>query len=109
MAHGFYPGDSTLSGDLHFDNERWTDQKTVSGDGKYNLFSVAVHEIGHCIGLLHSTEDKDSIMQPIYKPGFSVENKKKILPESDIKTVQEMYGAAKHVTVAAIFNSNKPK
>jgi len=45
LAHGFYPGNSTLSGDLHFDNEKWSDQKTVSGDGKYNLFSVAVHEI----------------------------------------------------------------
>ena len=65
LAHGFYPGDSTLSGDLHFDNERWSDQKTVSGDGKFNLFSVAVHEIGHCIGLFHNTEDKDSIMRTI--------------------------------------------
>jgi len=73
---------------------RWSDQKTVSGDGKYNLFSVAVREIGHCIRLFHNTEDKDSIMRPIYKPGFSVENKNKILSESDIKTVQEMYGAA---------------
>jgi len=109
LAHGFYPGDSTLSGDLHFDNERWSDQKTVSGDGKFNLFSVAVHEIGHCIGLFHNTEDKDSIMQPVHKPGFSVENKNKILSESDIKTVQEMYGAAKNVIVTAIFNSNKAK
>ena len=65
LVHGFYPGDSTLSGDLHFDNERWSDQKTVSGDGKFNLFSVAVHEIGHCIGLFHNTEDKDSIMRTI--------------------------------------------
>jgi len=79
LAHGFYPGNSTLSGDLHFDNERWSDQKTVSGDGEFNLFSVAVHEIGHCIGLFHNTEDKDSVMQPIYEPGFSVENKNKIL------------------------------
>jgi len=55
----------TLSGDLHFDSEIWTDQKTVLGDGKFNLFSVAVYEIGHCIGLFHNTEDKDSIMQPI--------------------------------------------
>ena len=31
LAHGFYPGNSTLSGDLHFDNVRWSDQKTVSG------------------------------------------------------------------------------
>jgi len=98
-----------LSGDLHFDNERWSDQKTVSGGGKYNLFSVAVHEIGLCIGLFHNTEDKDSIMRPIYKSGFSVENKNKIISESDIKTVQEIYGAAKHVIVTAIFNSNKAK
>ena len=98
-----------MSGDLHFDNERWSDQKTVSGGGKYNLFSVAVHEIGLCIGLFHNTEDKDSIMRPIYKSGFSVENKNKIISESDIKTVQEIYGAAKHVIVTAIFNSNKAK
>ena len=107
LVHGFYPGNSTLSGDLHFDNERWSDEQTVSGDGKFNLFSVAVHEIGHCIGLFHNTEDKDSIMQSIYKPGFSVENKNNILSESDIKTVREMYDAAKHVIVTAIFNSNK--
>jgi len=109
LAHGFYPGNSTLSGDLHFDHERWLDLKTVSGDGKCNLFSVAVHEIGHCIGLFHNTEDKDSIMLPIYKPGFSVENKNKILSETDIKTVQEMYGAARNLFVTAIFNSYKPK
>ena len=109
LAHGFYPGNSALSGDLHFDNERWSDQKTVSGDGKYNLFSNAVHGIGHCIELFHNTEDKDSIMQSIYKPRFSVENKNKILSESDSKIVQEMYGTAKHVIVTAIFNSNKAK
>ena len=85
LAHGFYPGNSTLSGDLHFDNERWSDQKTVSGDGKYNLFSVAVHEIGHCIGLFHNTEEKDSVMQPIYKPELSVENKKKYLLNLTLK------------------------
>jgi len=109
LAHGFYPGDSTLSGDLHFENERWSDQKTVSGHGKFNLFLVAVHEIGHCVGLFHNTEDKDSIMRPIYHPGFSVENKNNSLSATDIKTVREMYGAAKHVIVTAIFNSNKPK
>jgi len=109
LAHGFYPGDSTLSGDLHFDNERLSDQKTVSGDGKFNLFSVTVHEIGHCIGLFHNTKDKNSIMQPIYQPVFSIENKNNILSESDIQTVQEMYGIAKRVIVTVIFNSNKPK
>ena len=109
LAHGFHLGNATLSGDLHFDNERWSDQKTVSVDGKFNLFSVAVHKMGHCIGLFHNTENKDSVMQPIYKPGFSSENKNNILSESDKQTVQEMYGAAKHVIVTAIFNPNKAK
>ena len=48
-------------------------------------------------------------MQPIYKSGFSVENKNKILSDSDIKTVHEMYGVAKKVIDTAIFNSKKSK
>jgi len=44
-------------------------------------------------------------MHPIYKSGFS--NKK--LSESDIKTVQEMYGAERNVIVTAIFNSKQTK
>jgi len=48
-------------------------------------------------------------MQPIYKPGFSAENKNNILSESDKQTVQEMYSAAKNVIVTAIFHSNKAK
>jgi len=48
-------------------------------------------------------------MQTIVKSGFSVENKNTILSESDLKTVREMYGAAKHVIVTAIFHSNKAK
>jgi len=44
-------------------------------------------------------------MQQIYKPGFS----NKILSESDIKTVHEMYGASKNVIVTEIFNSKKAK
>ena len=66
---------------------------------------MAVHELGHALGLYHNTEDKDSIMHPIYKSGFS----NKALSESDIKTIQEMYGAAKNVIVTAIFNAKQAK
>ena len=70
---------------------------------------MAVHKLGHALGLYHNTEDKDRFMQPIYKPRFSAENKNKIISEPDIKTIQEMYGAARNVIVTAIVNSNKAK
>jgi len=40
LAHGFCPSGSgqRVSGDLHFDNENWTVEKTTSGCAKYNLF-----------------------------------------------------------------------
>ena len=60
LAHGFYPGPG-IGGDLHFDaEENWTDQETPPG---HNLFVVAVHGIGHCLGLTHS-QSADSIMYP---------------------------------------------
>jgi len=91
LAHVFHPGNSAICGDIHFDSDNWTDQKTVSGDGKYNLFSVATHGLGHALGLYHS-DDPDSVMAPIYKHGFSTENRDKILSESDKSLIQTMYG-----------------
>ncbi|KXJ15823.1 Hatching enzyme [Exaiptasia diaphana] len=67
LAHAFYP----KSGQLHFDDdELFTDGTTVGT----NLLAVAVHEIGHSLGLAHSTE-VTSIMFPIahkYKPNLTL-------------------------------------
>ena len=74
----------------------------------YTLFSVAVHELGYSLGLFHCNK-KDSVMQPFYQHGFSVENKNEILGQSDIENIQEMYGKIKTVEVRAIYNSKKAK
>ncbi|XP_068697556.1 matrilysin-like [Montipora foliosa] len=59
LAHAFFPKE----GDLHFDyNEKWTDGVTYG----INLFSVALHEIGHLLGLRHS-KNRSAIMHETYK------------------------------------------
>ena len=97
LAHGFYPG-SGIGGDLHFDEEEnWTDQETPPN---HNLYVVAVHEIGHCLGLTHS-QNADSVMYPSYKHELS-KLSHNILSKEDIERIQHAYGKPKY----KIFDNN---
>ena len=87
LAHGFYPGPG-IGGDLRFDaDENWTDQETPPG---HNLFVVAVHKIGHCLGLTH-LQGADSIMYLTYKHELSKQSLG-IRSQKDIKRIQKAYG-----------------
>lgn len=56
----------SFGGDIHFDDdEKWEISSNYSEDGT-DFFSVAVHELGHSLGLSHSTIPT-SIMFPYYK------------------------------------------
>jgi len=64
LAHTFYPpplSTEPLAGDVHFDDtESWHTGSYV------DLFSVALHELGHALGLAHS-DDPTAVMYPYYK------------------------------------------
>jgi len=81
LAHGYFSG-SEIGGDLHFDDSKnWFVEETPPG---HNLFVVAVHEIGHCLGLT-DLENTDSVMFPSYKHELSKLPKKNILSKYDIE------------------------
>ncbi|XP_040278406.1 collagenase 3-like [Bufo bufo] len=84
LAHAFPPGEH-LGGDVHFDDdETWT----VDSED-CNLFSVAVHEFGHTMGLAHSSNPY-ALMYPIYN---YLTSENFTLPADDILGIQELYGS----------------
>ncbi|XP_028656004.1 matrilysin-like [Erpetoichthys calabaricus] len=83
LAHAFSPG-SGLGGDAHFDNdETWT-----TSSRKFNLYLVAAHELGHSLGLDHSS-NPIALMYPTYK---YVNTNGYQLPKDDVEGIQSIYG-----------------
>ncbi|XP_015923695.1 matrix metalloproteinase-17 isoform X2 [Parasteatoda tepidariorum] len=72
LAHAFFPYEhGPFGGDIHFDDEEnWIDGASLNQntyhDGGVDFFTVAAHELGHSLGLAHSTVPA-SIMFPYYK------------------------------------------
>ncbi|CCV01862.1 matrix metalloproteinase-17-like [Invertebrate iridescent virus 22] len=82
LAHAFFPG-TGRGGDAHFDlEENWTLWEEDSGT---SLYSVSLHELGHSLGLSHSSQ-KDAVMYAWYQS-----NKFK-LQEDDKNGINSIYG-----------------
>ncbi|KAI3887124.1 hypothetical protein MKX03_008064 [Papaver bracteatum] len=80
-AHAFEPTD----GRLHYDaTENWG---TGPASDEIDLESITVHEIGHILGLEH-TSDRSAVMFPHIGPGVA----KRQLGSDDIMGVKTLYG-----------------
>ncbi|XVF79823.1 hypothetical protein PTKIN_Ptkin15bG0020600 [Pterospermum kingtungense] len=99
LAHSFSPE----SGKLHLDAaETWAvDFEVEKSEVAIDLESVAVHEIGHLLGLAHSPV-KEAVMYPSLKP----REKKVEFWIDDIKGVQSLYGSNPNFTFGSLLESD---
>ncbi|KAK0592603.1 hypothetical protein LWI29_022124 [Acer saccharum] len=83
LAHSFPP----TSGTSHYDaDEKWSSNSNPGLD-ELDLESVALHEIGHVLGLGHETGLREAVMYPTISYGQT----KRDLNDDDIQGIQTLY------------------
>jgi hypothetical protein len=96
LAETFLPDDVNpplLAGDVTFDaSERW-EVGNARGSSAFDLVQIAVHELGHALGLEHSRVP-GAVMYPTVSPNVRFTG----LTPNDIRAAQSLYAARSSTT-----------
>ncbi len=82
--------DTEFYGANSFGPKDWSVDPAGAAEGAYDFAHTAVHELGHCLGLSHST-DGGAIMQSTNSSGTGWERRH--LGDDDVAGLQALYGA----------------
>uniref|UniRef100_A0AAY4EDW1 Peptidase metallopeptidase domain-containing protein n=1 Tax=Denticeps clupeoides TaxID=299321 RepID=A0AAY4EDW1_9TELE len=98
VGHAFYPSDPDRAGGVHLDaEEEWAFRQPAS-EGT-DLFTVLVHELGHALGLSHSSA-RHSVMRPYYQGPLGDPLHFSLGPQ-DLEWITALYGQCEHVEVTS--------
>src|SRR5262249_35249167 len=93
----------SIAGDIVFNTgQSWSEGRT------YDLFTVALHEFGHALGLDHSSTSTSNVMYPSYtgvKAGLTTDDTTGIRPIYDANTPDAYNGGNNSIAAAANVNS----
>lgn len=92
LAQAYFPADvnsSRIAGDIEFDNSENWEIGNAKGSSAFDLVRVAVHEIGHALGLDHSSRNS-AILAPTVSPNDSFT----ALDRDDVDAILSIYAPA---------------
>lgn len=105
LAQAYFPDDvnpARVAGDIQFDTSESWEVGNAAGRSAFDLVYVAVHEIGHALGLDHS-DATSSILAPTVSPNQSFST----LDQDDIQEIQSLYARRISTEVAGNSPSNE--
>ncbi len=91
LAQAYFPSDvnrGRIAGDVEFDSSEKWELGNSSGNAAFDLVLVAAHEIGHALGLDHSS-NSSAALYPSVSPSQSFKG----LASADISAIRALYAS----------------